>query len=84
MPNLAAEFGVSERTILRDITFLMLSYPVETVRGCQGGVKVSDWFKPTDRFLSAKQIMLLQKIKPSLNKEDRVVLNSIILQFTPH
>ena len=80
---LAAEFAVSERTILRDIMLLTLSYPVETVRGRRGGVKLADWFRPTDNFLSAKQIMLLRKIEPSLNQEDRVVLNSILLQFTP-
>ncbi len=77
-PNLAAEFSVSERTILRDITFLTLSYPVETVRGCRGGVKLSDWFKPADRFLNPKQIMLLRKLEPYLNQDDRVVL-----QFSP-
>ena len=82
--HLAAEFSVSERTILRDIMLLTLSYPVETVRGRRGGVKLSAWFKPTDKVLNAKQIMLLRKLEPYLNQEDRIVLNSIISQFTPH
>lgn len=83
VPHLAAEFAVSERTILRDIMLLTLSYPVETVRGCRGGVKVSDWFKPTERYLSIRQIKLLRRIEPHLTQEDRIVLNSILLQFAP-
>ena len=83
VPHLAVEFAVSERTILRDIMLLTLSYPVETVRGCRGGVKVSDWFKHTDNFLNARQIKLLRKIEPHLNQDDRIVLNSILLQFAP-
>ncbi len=63
MPNLAAEFAFSEQTILRDIMFLTLSYPVVTVRECRGEVKLSEWIKPTDRYLNPKQIMLLEKIK---------------------
>ena len=81
--HLAAEFAVSERTILRDIMLLTLSYPVETVRGRRGGVKLADWFRPTESYLNAKQIMLLRKIEPHLNPEDRIVLNSILLQFAP-
>ena len=35
--NLAAELGVSERTIRRDIEMLTLRYPIETVCGRYGG-----------------------------------------------
>ena len=38
IPNLAAELGVSERTIRRDIEMLTLRYPIETVCGRYGGV----------------------------------------------
>ena len=42
--NLAAELGVCERTIRRDIETLTLQYPVETVCGRYGGgVKLADW-----------------------------------------
>ena len=33
IPNLAAELGVSERTIRRDIEMLTLRYPIETACG---------------------------------------------------
>ena len=35
--NLAAELGVSERTIRRDVEMLTLRYPIETVCGRYGG-----------------------------------------------
>lgn len=81
--NLAIEFDVSERTIQRDILLLTLSYPLEVVRGCHGGVKLADWFSPTNSFLNPKQVMLLRKIEPHLHKDERIVLNSILLQFMP-
>ena len=37
MQNLAAELGVSERTIRRDVEILTRSYPLETVCGRYGG-----------------------------------------------
>lgn len=43
MQNLAAELGVSERTIRRDVEILTRSYPLETVCGRYGGgVRVAD------------------------------------------
>lgn len=80
---MAEEFDVSERTIQRDIMLLMLSYPVETVRGRGGGVKIAEWFDPDSPVLNPKQVLLLRKIEPLLNTEDKVVLNSILLQFSP-
>jgi len=45
MANLAAEFGVSVRTIKNDIDILSLSYPIETIRGRYGGgVRVADGY----------------------------------------
>ena len=38
--NLAHEFNVSTGTIRRDIVVLTCSYPIETVRGNYGGVRV--------------------------------------------
>ena len=37
--NLASEFGVSRRTIERDILVLSCSYPIVTVQGAAGGVR---------------------------------------------
>ena len=84
MDNLASEFGVSEKTIRRDVEELMCSYPIETIRGRYGGgVKVSDWYRPTRNTLCPEQIALLKKLAPSLEGDDLAVMNSIISQFAP-
>ena len=82
--NLAAEFDVSVRTIKYDIEQLSLPYPLETVRGRHGGgVKVSDWYQPTQTHLCHEQMVLLKKLASSLSGEDLVVINSILSQFAP-
>ena len=83
--NLAAEFGVSERTIRRDIEELTLSYPIETVCGRYGGgVKVADWYHLDRKTLSPEQTTLLKKLAPSLQGNDLAVMNNIISQFAPY
>ena len=82
--NLASELGVSLRTIQYDIEQLSLSHPIETFRGRYGGgVKVSDWYRPTRNTLCPEQMALLKKVATSLDGDDLVVLNSIISQFAP-
>ena len=82
--NLAAEFGVSVRTIKYDIEALTCSYPIETVRGRYGGgVKLADWYHPSKRALSPEQMVLLKKLAPTLEGDDLVIMNSIISQFAP-
>ena len=38
--NLASQLGVSERTIRYDVQMLMAEYPIETVRGNGGGIRL--------------------------------------------
>ena len=82
--NLAMEFHVSQRTIQRDVILLTLSHPLATVRGCHGGVKLADWFHSGDSWPNPEQIVLLRRIEPCLSGRDRIILNSIFLQFLPH
>ena len=80
--RLAAEVGVTERTIRNDITTLSLHYPIQTIRGRYGGgVQLADWFKPQSNTLSSRQKNLLERIRSSLVGEDLIVLNSILIQF---
>lgn len=82
--NLAAEFGVSTRTIKLDIQDLMRFFPIETVRGRYGGgVKVLDWYHPTQSRLNQVQMALLIRLAKGLNHQDCIVLNSILTQFAP-
>lgn len=82
--NLAREFQVSERTILRDVAALMCSYPIETICGRYGGgIKVVEGMYPRYKSLDSKQIALLKKLRVQLAGEDLAVLNSILTQFAP-
>ncbi len=87
--NLAREFNVSERTICRDITVLMCSYPIETVCGrFGGGVRVLDGYycyqKPSPlKTLTPKQTSLLRRLRKQLQGDDLDTINSILVQFAP-
>ena len=81
--NLAAQFGVSERTIRNDILVLSCSYPIQTVRGRYGGgVVLADWFRRESKSLSPKQETLLKQLALTLTGEDLAVMNSILTQFS--
>ena len=82
--NLAAEFGVSERTVRNDIQVLACSYPIETVRGRRGGgVRIADWYSISKPILTPPQLALLTKVGKQLQGDELNILNSIIYQFSP-
>lgn len=82
MQNLAAELGVSERTIRRDVEILTRSYPLETVCGRYGGgVRVADWYHPDRQRMSPKQTALLRRLAADLRGEDLEVMEQILLKF---
>ena len=82
MQNLAAELGVSERTIRRDVEILTRSYPLETVCGRYGGgVRVADWYQLDRQRMSPKQTALLRRLAADLRGEDLEVMEQILLKF---
>lgn len=82
MQNLAAELGVSERTIRRDVEILTRSYPLETVCGRYGGgVRVADWYHLDHQRMSPKQTALLRRLAADLRGEDLEVMEQILLKF---
>ena len=80
--NLAHEFNVSIRTIRRDIIILTCSYPLETVQGSHGGIRVAEWFHLDRRTLNAGEVALLRRLGESLDGPDLEKLNRIITQFS--
>ena len=82
--HLATEFGVSDKTMRRDIAVLTLSFPIETARGRYGGVKLADWFFPTKRCLTQQQRELLKQVAADCGDGDRETLLDIVAQFSPH
>ena len=80
--NLAHEFNVSTGTIRRDIVVLTCSYPIETVQGGHGGVRVAEWFHLDRRSLNSAEITFLRRLGESLDGHDREMLNRIIAVFS--
>ncbi len=80
--NLAHEFNVSRETIRRDIRILTCSYPVETVSGGHGGIRVAEWFHLDRRALNSAEITFLRRLAESLSGSDLEMLNRIITQFS--
>lgn len=80
--NLAHEFHVSRETICRDITIIACSYPVETVQGGHGGIRVAEWFHMDRRSLNSDEITFLRRLAEQLCDSDREKLNRIITLFS--
>ncbi len=89
--NLASEFGVSERTILRDIEALSVTEPIYTQCGRYGGgVYIVEDYRMERMYMSDKELLVLHKLtrlaqENEINKisnEDISILNSIIKQYS--
>ena len=79
--NLAAEFGVSRRTIERDILVLSCSYPIVTVQGGAGGVRAMDGWFVSRRYLNDDQEALLRSLMPRLQPEQQETMQRILAAF---
>ena len=79
--NLAAEFGVSVRTIKYDIEILTSSAPIYTVQGNGGGIRVADGWYISRRYLHDDQEALLRELLPGLQPEQRETMESILASF---
>ena len=89
--NLASEFGVSKRTILRDIEVLSITEPIYTQCGRYGGgVYVIDDYSIERMYMSERELDLLRKLagfakeksQCDLNDDESILLNIIITQYT--
>lgn len=78
MKNLAVEYNVSWLTIFRDIEVLSLTYPIVTIRGKHGGVKLPDWYTPGKNHLTPEQIDFLENLYRSMSSSDAAMMKSII------
>ncbi len=79
--RLAAEFGVSRRTIERDITVLSCSYPIVTENWRGGGVRAMDGWFVSRRYLQDDQEALLRSLLPGLQPEDQETMQRILSAF---
>lgn len=79
--NLASEFGVSRRTIERDILVLSCSYPIVTAQGAAGGVRAMDGWYVTRRYLNDDQEALLRSLLPGLQPDQQETMQRILSAF---
>ena len=79
--RLAAELGVNERTIRRDIVDLMTRYPLETLKGNGGCVRVAEWYHPHRRILSGEQEMALRNAIECMDGENARILREMLLEY---
>ena len=76
---LASEFGVSERTIRRDVEALSLSEPIYTKSGrYDGGIYVMEGYSPGQLYLSDAESAVLQKLYSAMKGQQNQVSESDI------
>ncbi len=80
--ELSYRFGVSLRTIERDLIVLEGTYPIYTMQGGGGGIYVMDGFKFGMTYLSEKQKSLLVRLLMQLTGEDYKTMQEIIQIFS--
>lgn len=81
MGKLAKELKVTERTIRNDIYILTSEYPLITIRGNGGGVKLEDWYHPNKHILSKRQQEVLFQMLRKADSYEAPTLKEIINLF---
>ncbi len=89
--NLSFEFGVSERTILRDIAVLSITEPIYTQCGrYDGGIYVAGDYKMNHMYMTDSELGILHKLLHfaqdksvcDLSNDETELLKTIISQYT--
>lgn len=81
MGCLALEFGVSTRTIYRDILVLTVDYPLEAYKGKGGCVRVAEWYHPHRNVLSKEQQAVLSQLMETATEQQREVLRQMLVEY---
>ena len=89
--NLAEEFGVSTRTIQRDIEVLSLKLPIYSQSGrYRGGIYIMDNYVMDRMYMTEQQLIVLQKLLSysetksvcNLNNDEVIILKCIITDYS--
>lgn len=81
--ELAQEFGVSSRTIQSDIQTLSSCYPVYTKPGVDGGIFITDNYKPYVNTLSSGELQTLCELYDKADGQQKKHLHQIISKYGP-
>lgn len=79
--ELAEKFGVSTRTIERDVIVLSCSYPIDTQQGGGGGIFIAEGYRLGMKYLTEEQFLLLEKLSQNLSCDELNIMNGIIKTF---
>ena len=79
--NLAAEYGVSDRTMRTDIASLSYSFPIYTQQGNGGGVFMDGGYTLGREYLTQEQENLLVKLSRTLGVREAEIIETIIHEF---
>jgi len=67
--NLASQLGVSQRTIRYDVEALMVEYPIESVPGNGGGIRLMSGYRTYQGRMTEAVQEELMKLIPTMNKD---------------
>ena len=80
-PDLATTFQVSIRTIWRDIDVLTGEFPIETLRGHGGGIRLADSYHPYRHSLNQEEEKFLLDMLSMCNEAQRKILQGLLVKF---
>ena len=74
----------SRSTVKRDLVFLKERFPIESIPGRYGGVKLMDDYHPHSKELSPEEIVaLIRACKEVKSEKEKSVLGGILMKFQP-
>ena len=79
IPNLAAQLDVSRPTVARDILTLTLDYPIETIQGKRGGVRLMKDYHTYRNDISQEQQEWLLSLIPISDKHGTKMIKEILV-----
>lgn len=79
--RLATEFGVSNRTIERDLLVLSCSYPIYTVQGTGGGIFIDEDYRLGKKYLTDTEAALLEQLADKLTGDELGTMQAILKKF---
>ena len=79
--HLSVKYGVSERTIRRDLLLLSLHHPIDVRQGNGGGVFIVGDYGLDKRYLKEGQEDLIKKYVEEVPDDEKEILLSILSDF---
>lgn len=79
--HLADEFGVSRKTVTRDMRYLETEYPLIFTRGFGGGVALPEGYYIGQKRLTQTQSDAIRRLMSTACERDREILKGVLFAF---